>query len=357
MVQKAPYVAPEVLTRSEYKAQPTDVWSCGIVLVAMLAGELPWDKPSLECDDFVAWIKNNYHRSPWCKIENSALSLIKNVLNYEPAQRFTIRQVKSSNWYVSSGKPAVPERSEQNNFSRNYVFSSQPAYICLNENNTSTDSSNMSDKSLFSSTMAEFEVNDSQIDCDCESHMHPPPPDALDVNSTRSMATTTTGGGNNHLVSFSQPVTSGDMPFNSQFATQTQNFNSQYGSQFQSQSPLLKLVKRMTRMFVHSNADVCTEELKKLFHKFAYDFKVANANQRQRQITVITSDKRQSLLTFKVNIIEMNSQNEVLVDFRLSKGDGLEFKKIFMKVKEAMAPVVCKKYVFFNTKSCCDRRN
>lgn len=32
-----PYLAPEVL-HGPYRAQPTDIWSCGIVLVAMLAG-------------------------------------------------------------------------------------------------------------------------------------------------------------------------------------------------------------------------------------------------------------------------------------------------------------------------------
>ena len=33
-----PYLAPEVIQKKPYKAQPIDVWSSGIVLVALLAG-------------------------------------------------------------------------------------------------------------------------------------------------------------------------------------------------------------------------------------------------------------------------------------------------------------------------------
>ncbi|TKS82992.1 Serine/threonine-protein kinase [Collichthys lucidus] len=33
-----PYVAPELLSQTDYKAQPADIWACGIVLTAMLAG-------------------------------------------------------------------------------------------------------------------------------------------------------------------------------------------------------------------------------------------------------------------------------------------------------------------------------
>ncbi|CAB4061731.1 CHEK1 [Lepeophtheirus salmonis] len=33
-----PYMAPEILMKSNYSAEPSDIWSCGVVLVAMLAG-------------------------------------------------------------------------------------------------------------------------------------------------------------------------------------------------------------------------------------------------------------------------------------------------------------------------------
>lgn len=33
-----PYIAPEILAKPKYYAEPADLWSCGIVLVAMLSG-------------------------------------------------------------------------------------------------------------------------------------------------------------------------------------------------------------------------------------------------------------------------------------------------------------------------------
>lgn len=43
-------------------------------------------------------------------------------------------------------------------------------------------------------------------------------------------------------------------------------------------------------------------------------------------------------LVFKVNLIEMDAN--ILVDFRLSKGCGLEFKRAFLKIRGAMEDVV-----------------
>lgn len=43
-------------------------------------------------------------------------------------------------------------------------------------------------------------------------------------------------------------------------------------------------------------------------------------------------------LVFKANIVEMDGKT--LVDFRLSKGCGLEFKRTFMKIKSLLDDII-----------------
>lgn len=37
--------------------------------------------------------------------------------------------------------------------------------------------------------------------------------------------------------------------------------------------------------------------------------------------------------------------NNIMVDFRLSKGDGIEFKKSFVKVKKSLSDVIGKELI------------
>lgn len=45
-------------------------------------------------------------------------------------------------------------------------------------------------------------------------------------------------------------------------------------------------------------------------------------------------------LVFKANILDMD--DKILVDFRLSKGCGIEFKRRFIKFKLAMEDIIIK---------------
>lgn len=57
-------------------------------------------------------------------------------------------------------------------------------------------------------------------------------------------------------------------------------------------------------------------------------------------MTITTIDSRKMQLVFKAAFIDMDGQ--LLVDFRLSKGCGLEFKRRFVQIKEGLSDIIIK---------------
>lgn len=132
-------------------------------------------------------------------------------------------------------------------------------------------------------------------------------------------------------------------------------------TQGQSQNVFHRLVKRMTRFYVTTKCDETVRRLIASIVELKYVYKSADPSMvcstppesihfqgnllncafiSFPQITVSTMDRRKLQLVFKINIIEMDSN--ILVDFRLSKGDGIEFKKSFVKVKNALSDIIGK---------------
>ena len=118
---------------------------------------------------------------------------------------------------------------------------------------------------------------------------------------------------------FSQPTMLDDLLICTQLnATQGSNVNS---------NPFQRLVKRMTRFFVSTKCDETIKRLTSVIDKFGWTWKINDDS----SVTISTLDRRKLQLVFKANLLEMDGK--ILLDFRLSKGCGLDFKRNFVKIK------------------------
>lgn len=124
----------------------------------------------------------------------------------------------------------------------------------------------------------------------------------------------------NNAYSFSQPTMLDDLLL----CTQP---NGTQGSAVNT-NPFQRLVKRMTRFFVSTKFDDTIERLTTVLDRFGYTWKLND----DRTVTISTVDNKIPL-TFKANLLEMDGK--ILLDFRLSKGCGLDFKRKFVKIKAA----------------------
>lgn len=130
-------------------------------------------------------------------------------------------------------------------------------------------------------------------------------------------------------MSFSQPVNPDHLFLSTQLSQGTQTCHG-------SQTPLQKLVRRMTRVLVITSLEDTIKHLEALFMKMNYSYKSHSTN----VLTVTTVDRRGAQLVLKANILDMGSH--ILVDFRLSKGCGLDFKRQFLKIKDGLSHILVK---------------
>ncbi|XP_053977909.1 serine/threonine-protein kinase grp isoform X1 [Hylaeus volcanicus] len=281
-----PYVAPEVLLHP-YHAEPADVWSCGIILVALLAGELPWDQSLAECPEYMAWREGKYMSfTPWKKLDNSSLSLIKNILTHSPSSRCTIQDIKRHRWFIKKFQK----------------FGGTEGYIRPDE----TDSRQV--------------LQDENSTRFCLSQPELP---GVEINAVQINLEERPG------FSFSQPAHIEDLLLCTQ--AQTKQF-----TQPSQQNTFQRLVRRMTRFFVKTELETTVKRLVNCLTNENYTCRINECG----TITISSMDRRKMPLVFKANIIDMDGK--MLVDFRLSKGCGLEFKRRFVKIKSLLEDIILK---------------
>lgn len=92
------YAAPEMLQDLEYNGLSVDIWSCGVVLYAMLCGFLPFDDPNTSAL-YQKIIKGEYQKPKF--LSQAATALISGILNVNPSERFGLDEIKNSPWFKS----------------------------------------------------------------------------------------------------------------------------------------------------------------------------------------------------------------------------------------------------------------
>ena len=120
MCGSPPYIAPEVLSCSSqegmkgagYCADLADIWSCGIVLFVLLAGNTPWSRPVQGFDEdgqpneFSVYVKSQGRPSDdlWGVVPVEALSLLRGMMRVDVESRFSLEDVRRHPWFTRQNK-------------------------------------------------------------------------------------------------------------------------------------------------------------------------------------------------------------------------------------------------------------
>lgn len=84
------YASPEIIYGRRYQGDKADIWSCGIILFAMLAGFLPFDGGDLT-NTLKLVKRGDYILPPWFSPE--AVDLVQRILQKRPEDRITMQEM------------------------------------------------------------------------------------------------------------------------------------------------------------------------------------------------------------------------------------------------------------------------
>jgi 5'-AMP-activated protein kinase catalytic alpha subunit len=90
------YAAPEVISGSMYAGPEVDVWSCGVILYAILCGSLPFDDENIR--NLFRKIKGGMYTIP-SYVSVGAKDLMRKMLIVDPIKRIKIPEIRAHPWF------------------------------------------------------------------------------------------------------------------------------------------------------------------------------------------------------------------------------------------------------------------
>lgn len=99
----SPYIAPEEFTSSQFDSRCVDIWSCGVIYMAMRTGRQLWQVANPEKDEFFEeYLIKRKNSSGYEPIESLKRARCRNViysiLDPKPSRRITGKQILNSEW-------------------------------------------------------------------------------------------------------------------------------------------------------------------------------------------------------------------------------------------------------------------
>lgn len=95
------YASPEIVSGKSYDGTASDIWSCGIILFALLCGRLPFDDPNIQV--LLSKVRTGRFEMPE-HLEPSVRNLIWRMLTVDPSRRATMEEIMHHPWFTDNGR-------------------------------------------------------------------------------------------------------------------------------------------------------------------------------------------------------------------------------------------------------------
>uniref|UniRef100_A0A3Q1IDE3 Protein kinase domain-containing protein n=1 Tax=Anabas testudineus TaxID=64144 RepID=A0A3Q1IDE3_ANATE len=101
------YACPEVIRGEKYDGRRADVWSCGVILFALLVGALPFDHDNLR--QLLEKVKSGVFHMPHF-IPPDCQALLKGMIEVNAEKRLTLEAIQKHPWYQGGRNEPCPEQ-------------------------------------------------------------------------------------------------------------------------------------------------------------------------------------------------------------------------------------------------------
>ncbi|KAK9971987.1 hypothetical protein ABG768_025323, partial [Culter alburnus] len=101
------YACPEVIRGEKYDGRKADVWSCGVILFALLVGALPFDDDNLR--NLLEKVKLGVFHMPHF-IPPDCQNLLRGMIEVDATKRLTLEQIQKHTWYIGGKNEPEPEQ-------------------------------------------------------------------------------------------------------------------------------------------------------------------------------------------------------------------------------------------------------